>query len=121
VIGRPLWLAAGVAVGVGGTLWAERRVRRAVDRLTPESVAAGAGRSVRRLGDRVQAAVAAGREARDRREEELWADLGGRPPEPPPVPAGRAVDGRPRPLHAGGRATPPQPRVGHRGDPWTVA
>jgi hypothetical protein len=104
VIGRPLWLAAGVAVGVGGTLWAERRVRRAVDRLVPESVATEAGRSVRRLGDRVQAAVVAGREARDRREEELWAELGGRPPDAPQAPArspGRARPAAPAaPAHA---------------------
>ena len=76
---RPLWLAAGAALGVGGTLWAERRLRRAAERLTPPSLATEAGRSVRRLGDRVQAAVAAGREERERREEELWVEFGGRP------------------------------------------
>lgn len=95
MIRRPLWLAAGVAVGVGGTLWAERRVRRAVDRLAPESVAVEAGRSVRRLGDRVQAAVAAGREAHDRREEELWSELGGRPPDAPQAPARFSSRARP--------------------------
>jgi len=72
---RPLWLAAGAALGVGGTLWAERRLRRVAERLAPPSLATEAGKSVRRLGDRVQAAVAAGREERERREEELWAEL----------------------------------------------
>jgi hypothetical protein len=72
---RPLWLAAGAALGVGGTLWAERRLRRVAERLTPPSLATETAKSVRRLGDRVQAAVAAGREERERREEELWADL----------------------------------------------
>jgi len=72
---RPLWLAAGAALGVGGTLWAERRLRRVADRLTPPSLATEAGKSVRRLGDRVQAAVAAGRQERERREEELWVEL----------------------------------------------
>jgi hypothetical protein len=72
---RPVWLAAGVALGVGGTLWAERRVRTAVARLTPEQVAAGARDSVRQLGGRVRSAVEAGREARSAREEELWEEL----------------------------------------------
>jgi hypothetical protein len=78
VIRRPLWLATGAALGVGGTLWAEhwlrRRVRRAVSLLAP-----GHGgdpqRSVRGTG-RWRAAVDAGREERDRREAELWAQLG---------------------------------------------
>lgn len=30
---RPLWLGAGVALGVGGTLWAELRLRRWIKRL----------------------------------------------------------------------------------------
>ncbi len=91
---RPLWLAAGAALGVGGTLWAERRLRRAAERLTPPSLAAEAGRSVRRLGDRVQAAVAAGREERERREAELWAELGERPT--PQVTVVPGPPGRPR-------------------------
>ena len=65
---RPVWLAAGMALGVGGTLWAEQRVRRAArraaGRLAPEQVAADARQSVRQVGDRVRAAVDAGREAR---------------------------------------------------------
>jgi hypothetical protein len=98
---RPLWLAAGAALGVGGTLWAERRLRRVAERLTPPSLATEAGRSVRRLGDRVQAAVAAGRQERERREEELWAELEGLPkprvtvePEPAPRPRRREIAAR---------------------------
>ena len=76
---RPVWLAAGVALGVGGTLWAEQRVRRVVrqatSRLSPEHVAAGAVDSVRQAGSRIRDAVDAGRAARAEREEELWADL----------------------------------------------
>lgn len=83
---RPVWLAAGVVIGVGGTLWAEQRVRRAVDRLTPQSMAGEARRSARQLGERVQSAVAAGREARERREDELWASMGGRPDDEPAGP-----------------------------------
>jgi hypothetical protein len=76
---RPVWLVAGVALGVGGTLWAEQRVRRAarkaVERFTPEHVAAGARQSVREAGDRLRSAVDAGREARAEREAELWDEL----------------------------------------------
>jgi hypothetical protein len=90
---RPVWLAAGVAVGVGGTLWAEQRVRKGVRqaaaRLSPDQVTAGARTSVRRLGDRVRVAVDTGREERARREEELWAELGGRREGAPGRPAHR--------------------------------
>lgn len=93
---RPMWLAAGVALGVGGTLWAEQRVRRgvrqAVAKLSPDQVAAGARDSVRQLGDRVRVAVDAGREERARREDELWEELEGwQSPSPGRAPAsGRA-------------------------------
>ena len=94
---RTVWLAAGVAMGAGSTLWAERKVRRAVEqaaaRMQPESLAAEAGRATRRaaLGagratrkaagaasGRVRDAVASGRDEMRRREEELWADLAAR-------------------------------------------
>jgi hypothetical protein len=72
VIRRPLWLGVGVALGVGGTLWAEQRVRRtlrqAAERLTPEH-AVGQARA------RVRAAVSEGRRTRDAREAELWGQL----------------------------------------------
>ncbi len=74
-----MWFTAGAALGVGGTIWAEQRVRRAVrqaaERLSPEHVAAGAVASVREAGGRVREAVVAGREARAAREAELWASL----------------------------------------------
>jgi hypothetical protein len=89
---RPVWLVAGVALGVGGTLWAEQRVRRVarrtVERFTPEHVAEGARQSVRQVGDRVRSAVDAGREARADREAELWDELEARTapvPRPPAV------------------------------------
>jgi hypothetical protein len=85
---RPIWLAAGVALGVGGTLWAEQRVRRAARqaaaRFAPTHVAAGARQSVLQMGDRVRSAVDAGREARAAREAELWDELEARNG-PPPV------------------------------------
>lgn len=99
---RPVWLGAGVALGVGGTLWAQQRVRRgvrkAVDRLTPEHVAAGARESVRDLGARVRAAVETAQEVKVSREAELWEELGarGRPAAAPAArsgPAGQGVAG----------------------------
>jgi|HubBroStandDraft_6_1064221.scaffolds.fasta_scaffold895324_2 hypothetical protein len=65
---RPFWFGTGLAAGVAGTLWAEQRIRRQVAKLTPNE-------AVRQIGDRVRAAVDAGREERDRREAELLADL----------------------------------------------
>jgi hypothetical protein len=74
-------MAAGVAVGVGGTIWAERRVRtgvqRALDRLQPTRVAEGVTSSARDVGARVHGAIAAGRDERSRREAELWRQLRG--------------------------------------------
>jgi hypothetical protein len=99
---RTFWLATGVAVGAGSTLWAERRVRRtwqqAAARLQPDAIVVEVGRSARQAagsaGDRVRDAVWSGREEMQRREEELWAELAaqGTGPEPPfgaALPAGR--------------------------------
>ncbi len=76
---RPVWMAAGVALGVGGTLWAERRVRRAVrqvgDRLAPSNAAAGARALAGGAGHRLREAVEVGRDERARRERELWLQL----------------------------------------------
>ena len=106
---RPVWLAAGMALGVGGTLWAEQRVRRAArraaGRLAPEQVVADARQSVRQVGDRVRSAVDAGREARAVREAELWDEFGARAGPPPEV-----GGTRPRPQRAGARG-----RDGRRG------
>ena len=90
---RTFWLATGVAVGAGSTLWAERKVRRtlqqAAARLQPDAIVVEVGRSARQVagsaGDRVRDAVWSGRDEMQRREEELWAELAaqGSGPEPP--------------------------------------
>jgi hypothetical protein len=76
---RTFWLATGAALGVGGTLWAEQRVRRSVqqaaDRLAPQQLAAGARTTVRQASERLRLAIEAAREERARREDELWGDL----------------------------------------------
>jgi hypothetical protein len=80
---RTIWLTAGVALGACSTLWAERRVRRTIERtaakLAPDALVAEVGRTARHVaestGDRFRDAYAEGRDEMYRREEELWSDL----------------------------------------------
>jgi hypothetical protein len=81
---RVRWFAAGMLVGAGGTLWAERRVRahvrQAADRLKPAHMADGMTSSARDVQARVQRAIEVGRDERARREQELQRRYGaGRP------------------------------------------
>jgi hypothetical protein len=112
---RTFWLAAGVAIGAGSSLWVERKVRRtlseAAARLQPDALVAEVGRSARdaaaSAGGRLRDALASGHGEMQRREEELWAELAARgtggppsgtaPPSPPP-----AVEPEPEPQTAGG-------------------
>ena len=83
---RTFWLTAGVALGAGSTLWAERRVRRTIEetaaKLAPDALVAEVGRTARHVaestGDRLREAYSAGRDQMHRREEELWSDLSNR-------------------------------------------
>ncbi|HLH29382.1 MAG TPA: hypothetical protein VKW77_10720 [Acidimicrobiales bacterium] len=98
---RTFWLVTGVAIGAGSSMWAERRVRRtlkaAAARMQPDSLVATAGRGAQRAGlaagrrartgaatagTRVREAVAEGRRAMARREEELWAEVAAAPSRP---------------------------------------
>jgi hypothetical protein len=76
---RPVWLMAGMAIGVGGTLWAEQRVRRTIrqtaERLTPHHAASEARDRATAAGERLRSAVVEARRTRAEREAELWADL----------------------------------------------
>jgi hypothetical protein len=80
---RTFWLVAGVAVGTGSTLWAERKVRQtweqAAARLQPDAIVIEVGRSARQVvgsaGGRLRQAVTSGRSEMLRREEELWSEL----------------------------------------------
>jgi hypothetical protein len=80
---RTFWLTAGIALGAGSTLWAERRVRRTIEqtaaRLAPDALVAEVGRTARHVaesaGDRVRDAYSEGRDEMYRREEELWSNL----------------------------------------------
>jgi hypothetical protein len=80
MIRRPLWLAAGVALGAGGTLWTRRRLERLSRRLERGTVAADVvslvDRSAHGAMGRMRDAVDAGRTAARRREDHLWHELG---------------------------------------------
>lgn len=81
---RPMWLGAGVMIGVGATLWAEqrvrRRLRRAVEVLTPLVAGSEAIGAARAIGGRVRGALDAARAERTRHETELWHRMGEAPP-----------------------------------------
>lgn len=77
MIRRPLWLATGVALGVGGTIWTQRRVgqwvSQAQQRWSPDNVVANAARGASQLPARVRAANAAASAERRRQEHLLRA------------------------------------------------
>jgi hypothetical protein len=83
---RTFWLMTGTALGVGSTLWAERKVRRTVQqasaKLQPDALVVEVGRSARQVAEsaglRVRGAMSSGRDEMLRHEEELWAELAAR-------------------------------------------
>lgn len=72
---RARWLATGVALGAGGTIWAKKRLGDLQGRMEPARVIGEVAGATRH---RVQAAVGAGRAQAQRREQELRARLEGR-------------------------------------------
>lgn len=77
---RVRWLSIGAAVGLGGSVWAQRRVRRTVDRYLPDEVVARAGARARDLRSDVRDALDEGVLAMRAREEELRAQVQGAAP-----------------------------------------
>lgn len=75
VMRRLFWFGTGAGVGVGGAVWARRRVRRAVARYRPSGVAAEVTTGVRRVGVDVRDAWSEGRAAMHTREAELRQEL----------------------------------------------
>jgi hypothetical protein len=72
---RTRWLATGVAIGAGGSIWAKRRLGSLQGQLEPQRVAGAIADATR---DRVRAAVGAGRAQAQQREEEIRTKLEGR-------------------------------------------
>lgn len=87
---RVRWMGAGLAVGFGGALWAQRKAKAIAARYTPASVA---GRGVNRALDfpgEVRAALREGRAAMREREAELRGDA-----TVTPIRRGKQSTGRP--------------------------
>ena len=64
-----------MVVGAGGSVWAQRKVRRTVERYLPEQVSRQVGDQARQIGADVRAALVEGRQAMAEREAELRAQL----------------------------------------------
>ena len=78
MIKRLVWFVSGIVAGVGGVLFAGRRVKRTIGAMGPVKVAGRAAEATRsRLGD-LQAAFREGRDAMRARETELRARRDGR-------------------------------------------
>ena len=75
---RLFYLAVGMGLGFGLSLWLTRLVRSTIERYTPERVSADLAASARRLGEDLRAAVADGRTAMREREAELRESLSAR-------------------------------------------
>jgi hypothetical protein len=79
MVGRAMWLSAGVALGAGGTIWVRRRLEVLSDKLrsgqATADVVSMAGRGARAAASQVRLAVDAGRDSARRRSEELWEEL----------------------------------------------
>ena len=72
---RIRWMSIGAAAGLGGSVWAQRRVRQTVERYLPEQMGMQAAQRVRDLRDDLLDAVDEGREAMRSREAELRTQL----------------------------------------------
>jgi hypothetical protein len=71
VLKRLRWLVTGLAVGVGGSVWAQRKVKTLASRYRPSGLAGSAATKARGLPADVAAAIREGRVAMKEREAEL--------------------------------------------------
>jgi hypothetical protein len=75
VFKRLRWLGLGALAGVSGSIWAQRRVRQAVDRVMPAQLGNELRRRVGRVSDDLRMSLSEGRTAMAEREAELRARL----------------------------------------------
>jgi hypothetical protein len=78
VLKRLRWLVTGLAVGAGGSLWAQRKVKILASRYRPSGLAGSAATRAKGLPADVVAAIREGRAAMKQREAEL-RELGAPP------------------------------------------
>jgi hypothetical protein len=90
VFKRLRWLTLGAVAGVSGSIWAQRRVRQAVERVMPQQLSQEVRRRVGRVSDDLRASLREGRTAMAEREAELRSRLpDGVTPLPGALPSGR--------------------------------
>jgi hypothetical protein len=70
---RARWIGVGVAVGVGASVWTQKKVKAVTDRYRPGGLAEGAANRVKGIPGEVRAALSEGRAAMREREAELRA------------------------------------------------
>jgi len=103
---RARWMSVGAAAGAAGTVWAQRTVRRQLDRTSPADIAASARgvarRSAKGVVRRVSNAIDEGRSAMRDRDSDL---RGGSIDLRPPVPGHANGTGPYRPAHWGDRSS----------------
>jgi len=88
VFKRLFWLTVGAGVGFGGSVYAQRRIRRTIEQYFPDQVARQVSTSMRTFGADVLAAAKEGKAAMRAREGAPLVRLDGSP----------IGDGRPGPM-----------------------
>jgi hypothetical protein len=83
VFKRARWLAIGAAVGVGSSVWAQRKVKTVVSRYRPAGLAEGAASRAKGLPGDVRAALREGKATMREREAELRSQSETRGKQPP--------------------------------------
>lgn len=102
---RVRWVGMGLAAGAGGTVWAQYRLRRRVERYLPAQVRADVAARVRAAGTDLRDAFQEGRAAMADREAQLRAQLHLAPPAPEGADGDEAVEDEPA------ASSPPRLRV----------
>ncbi len=75
---RAKWMVMGAAIGFGGSVWAQRKVKATVERYLPPQLGDEVAGRARSLQSDVRGALGEGRDAMRARETELRAMLAGR-------------------------------------------
>jgi hypothetical protein len=86
VLKRVRWIGAGMALGVGTSWWAQRKVKLVMARYSPAGVGGMAVTKAKDWPGQVRAAVREGRVAMREREAELRAGTSGRESQAPTRP-----------------------------------
>lgn len=81
---RLFWLTVGLTLGSSGSFWVMRKLRRAVERLTPERLTQDVLTGARSVGADLRAALDDGRTGMREREVELRAEIERRQAARPP-------------------------------------